>query len=212
MAADEVAQRAGHEEILLDEAELLAVLGLVVRIKNLRHGLADGFFAHGLDVAAGVEGAQVELFGGTRSPKAQEIHRLGAVAGDGNIVGHAEDLLRVDPTRKIAAAVVEHVFHPAVELDLLRVFGTADFPRRAKDHPVVGMLDLVTVHEFLLKKAELVVDAVADCGIVERGEGIQEAGGKTAQAAVAQPHVHFDLAEFIEIYAEFGERGPGGFG
>jgi len=33
--ADDVAQRAGDEEILLHEAQLLAVLGFVVRVENL---------------------------------------------------------------------------------------------------------------------------------------------------------------------------------
>ena len=40
VAPDDVAQRAGDEEILLHEAQLLAVLGLVVRVEDLGDGLA----------------------------------------------------------------------------------------------------------------------------------------------------------------------------
>ena len=44
----------------------------------------------------------------------------------------------------------------------MRVLGPHDLPRVAEDEPVVGLLDLVAVDEFLLEEAELVVDAVAD--------------------------------------------------
>ena len=56
VAADDVAQRAGHEEVLLDEAQFFAVLGLVVRVQHLGDRLADGLFAHGIDITAAVKG------------------------------------------------------------------------------------------------------------------------------------------------------------
>ncbi len=210
VAANEIAQRAADKKVLLDEAQLLAVLRLVVRVENLRDGLADRLLAHRLDVAAGVERAQVKLLGRARGPETQEVHGLGAVARDGNVVGHAEDLFRVHPAGTIAAAVVKDVFDPTVELHLLGVFGAADFPRRAEDHPVVGMLDLVAVDELLLEEAELVVDAVADRRVVERGERIEETGRETTEAAVAQAHVHLDLAQLVKVDAELGQRGARG--
>ncbi len=170
VAADDVAQRAGHEEVLLHEAQLLAVLGLVVRIKNLRDGLADGLLANGVHVATAVERHEIELFGRARGPEAEEIDGLGAVAGDGNIVGNAEDGLGADPGRAVVAVVVEDVFHAAVDLDVGGVFRADDFPRRAEDHPVVGMLDLDAVDELLLEETELVMNAVADGRQVERGQ------------------------------------------
>ena len=206
VAADDVAQRTGDEKILLHEAQLLAVLGLVVRVKHLRDGLADGLLAHGVHVAAAVEGDQVELLGRTRSPETEEVHRLRAVAGDRNVVGHAEDRLGVHPARAGVAFVIEDVFHAAVDLHVGRVFGADDFPRRAEDHPVVGMLDLVSVDKLLLKQTELVVNAVADGGQIERGEGIEETRRKTAETAVAEPHVHFALANGLPIDAEFLQR------
>ena len=56
----------------------------------------------------------------------------------------------------------------AVEPHLLRVFRPGDLPGIAEHHPVVGMLDLVAVDEFLPEQAELVMDAVADRGQIER--------------------------------------------
>jgi hypothetical protein len=92
-----------------------------------------------------------------------------------------------DPARDVVALVVEDVFDVAVELDLLGVFGPDDFPRRAEAHPVVGQLDLVAVAELLAEEAELVVDAVADGRVVERGQRIEEAGRQTAQPPLPRP-------------------------
>ena len=161
-AADDVAQRAGDEEVLLDQAQLLARLGLVIRVKNLGDRLALRLGRERLAVAAAVERLEIDLLRRARFPQAQEIHRVGAVAGDRDVVGHADDLRRVHPARDVVALVVEDVFHVAVELDRLRVFRPHDFPRRAEAHPVVGQLDLVAVAEFLAEEAELVMDAVAD--------------------------------------------------
>jgi hypothetical protein len=69
------------------------------------------------------------------------------------------------------------------------------------------MLDLVAVDELLLEQAELVIDAVAERRVVERGERIEEARGEAAEAAVAQAHVHLGVADLLEILAERLERG-----
>jgi hypothetical protein len=69
------------------------------------------------------------------------------------------------------------------------------------------MLDLVAVDELLLEEAELVVDAVAERGVIERGERIEETRGETAEAAVAEAHVDLGVADFLEILAERLERG-----
>jgi len=62
-AADDVLERAGDEEVLLDEAELLAALGVVVGIEHLGDGLTGVLVAHRLLVTAAVEGLEVEILG-----------------------------------------------------------------------------------------------------------------------------------------------------
>ncbi len=59
--ADDVLQGATYEEVLLNEAQFLAVLGGIIGIKDLGDGFADRFFAHRLDIAAGIEGFEVEF-------------------------------------------------------------------------------------------------------------------------------------------------------
>jgi len=93
----------------------------------------------------------------------------------------------------------------AVELDRLGVFGTHDFPRGTEAHPVVGQFDLVTVAELLAEQTELIVDAVADGGVIERGERIEKTGGETTETAVAEAHVVFLPAQLRHIEAEFLE-------
>ena len=72
------------------------------------------------------------------------------------------------------------------------------------------MLDLAAVDEFLLEEAELVVDPVAERGIVERRQRIEEAGGEPAEAAVAQAHVDLGIPDLLEVQAQELERLPGG--
>ena len=55
--------------------------------------------------------------------------------------------------------------------------------------PVVRALLLPAVSNFLLKDAVLVAQAVAHRGQLHRGHRIEEAGGETAQTAVAQSRV-----------------------
>ncbi len=176
VAADDVAQRAGNEEILLDQAQFLPVVGLVIRVKDLGDRLAHHLFAHRLDIASAVEGGEVEFLGRLRGPQAQEIHRWGAVAGDRRVKGHAQDGSRVDPARTGITAIVELVHDFAVKLHADRVFGPDDFPGIAEHDPVVRMLHLVPVDELLLEQAEFIVNAVADRGIIVGGQRIQEAG------------------------------------
>src|SRR5580692_5393625 len=119
---------------------------------------------HRFDVAPPVEDGKIELFSGLRGPETQEIDGVGAEARGGNVMRHTENFFGVNPARAVGATVVENVFDPAIKIDLLRIFRSDNFPRVAENDPVVGMLNLVAIDKFLLKKAELVVDAVAERG------------------------------------------------
>src|SRR5205823_129567 len=72
--------------------------------------------------------------------------------------------------------------------------------------PLVGPLDLVAVLDLLIEHAELVADAVAVAGDVERGHRIEEAGGEPAETAVAQPRVHLLLEEIGDVEADHPHR------
>ena len=201
-AADDVAERAGDEEVLLEQAEFLAGLGVVVRVKHLRDRFGGVFLPDGLLVAAAIERIEIKLGRGFRFPESQEVHRLGAVAGDRNVVGNADDFAVVHPLVAGLARGVGDGVHAAVNGNFLDVLGTDDFPRRAVLDPGVGEFDLVAVAELLFEKTVFVVDAVADRREVERGERIKETSGETAEAAVAEGHVVFLVAGFLKSVTE----------
>ena len=206
-AADDVLERAGDEEILLDQSQLLAALGLVIRIENLGNGLTDILVTDSLVVATAVEGLKVEILGRLGRPETQEVDGVRAVSGHRDVVRDADELLGTGPLGDIVADIVEDVLHLTIEIDLGGVLRTDDLPGSAELHPVVGQLDLIAVPELLLEKPVLVMNPVADGREVERGERIEETGGKTAETAVTETHVVLLLAEFIDIEAEFVDRG-----
>ena len=157
----------------------------------------------GLDVAAAVEGAEVELGSGLGFPETEEVDAAAAEAGDRNIPRHAQEIAGLDQFGAMVAAVVGAMLDAAVERHADTVVRTADQPRIVVREPVVGDLDLATEREGLTEQAEFVMDAITDGRDVHRGEGIEEAGGETAEAAVAEAHVGFFVGDRLEILAEF---------
>ena len=201
-AADDVAQRAGDEEVLLDEAKFLSGFGVVVRVKHLTDRFRHVFLLHGLLVAAAIEGFEIKLLGGLGFPQAKEIHRLGAVAGNRNIVGNADELAEVRPHAARLAKAVGVSLDMAVNWDFLRVLRTNDFPWRAVLNPGVGEFHLVAVAEFLFEETVFVVDAVADGGEVQRREGVEKTSCQAAETAVAEGHVVFLVTGLLKRVAQ----------
>ena len=76
-------------------------------------------------------------------------------------------------------------------------------PRLLVGLPVFRLLDLLAVLvEFLLEDAVLVLDAVTESGHAERGEGVDEAGGETAQATVAERGLIFGVDDVLRLESE----------
>ena len=98
------------------------------------------------------------------------------------------------------------------EAYLHHVVRLREFPRVALQEPAVWFLDLPAVLERLAKDAELVANSVADGRHIERGEGIQEAGSQSAQAAVAQSRFDVQAEIVFQLQVEFGERFASCFG
>ena len=60
-AADDILKRAADEEILLDKAKLLAVLGRIVGIQDLGDRFTHSLLTDCFDIATFVEDVEVEL-------------------------------------------------------------------------------------------------------------------------------------------------------
>jgi len=86
--------------------------------------------------------------------------------------------------------------YPALELHFERKLRVRDLPGIAVLQPFLGLLDLVAVFDVLFENPEIISKAIADCGKIQGGNRIQEAGGEPPEPAIAE--ARFDL-EFPEI-------------
>ena len=75
--------------------------------------------------------------------------------------------------------------------------------------PRVGQLVLDAVLEGLVEQAEVIPQADTVAGQVQRGEGVKETGGQTAQPAVAKAWLRLDLLNIGQVFPGSGQRGAG---
>jgi hypothetical protein len=206
VAAQDVLHRGRDEEVLLLEAQLLALEGVVVRVEDLRDVLRLHLAFDRADVVAGVELAKVEVPARLRRPQAERVDGAVAEAGDRRVVGHGEDVFGVEPVDAQLAVLVDARLHAAVQLDREEIVRPRDLPGVAVLEPGVGHLGLGTVDDALVEDAVLVADAVAVGRHAQRRERVEETGGEAAEAAVAEPGVPLRFAQIFERVAELAER------
>ena len=187
--AQDVLQGGRGDDILLLDAQALALVVGVVGIEHPGDVLGPVLGVQGPGVILGVEGVEIQLIHRLALPQAQGADIVGAVADDGHVVGHGQHGLvgKFDGDGVVVAAVA---------------------PGIAVVGPVVGQLPLgAGLVEALLEQAELVAQAVAAQGQVAGHGAVQEAGRQAAQAAVAQGGV-LDLLHAGQIHALLGEGVP----
>lgn len=70
---------------------------------------------------------------------------------------------------------------------------------------LVGDGLLLVVDKALTEQTVVIVEAHAIAGQAQRGDGIQEARGQAAQAAVAERRLDLELLDLVEVVACGGE-------
>ena len=170
---------------MLLQAQLLALVAVVVGVEDLGDDLRQLPLLHGLHVLAAVEVAHVDLIDGLGAPGAQEVDLGAVIAHHGDVIGHSLHGLVVQ-VAVVGATIVLVGFDATAEVNFHRVLGMRDLPDIAAGQPVVGHFDLVAVHQLLAEQAEFIADGAAHGGQLQCGQGIQEASGEAAQTAVAQ--------------------------
>ncbi len=204
--AQHVLQRAGDEKELLLQPQLLALERLVVGIEDLGQILRDDLLVHRSVIVAVVEHRKVERFGRFGTPEPQRVRGVVVVTEDRRVVGNADDDALGDPAYAVAPVLVGPALRAAAQLDLHRPLRTRDVPGRAEAQPLVSALDLPAVDDLLLEDAKLVADAVAHRGDLQRGHGIEKAGGQPPQPAVAQPRFLLLLQQLVEVQPQLRDR------
>ena len=208
VAAQQVLHAGRAEEVFLVQAQLAAGRGGVVGVQNAGNVFGLVLALHGREIAAPVEGRQVDLFGGLGRPQPQRVGGLRAVAGDDGVVGHGQHVVGVYP---LGGAVVLAVLHMAAKAHAVGHLGPLEFPGVAVGQPVVGHLHLLPAHDGLAEHAVFITDAVAKAGHTQRGHGVEETRGQPAQTTVAQGRVGFDIGDGGQVHAEVGQRLAHGF-
>ena len=196
--ADGVVDGGGHEEVLLLEAQSLALRGGVFRIQDLGDVLSLDLRLDGVQILGLVEGEQIELVVALGGPQTQGVHTAGGVARN-----HVVDRDGAHGPSRLPNLLAVLFDDFAAEGDLLVAVVIDVAPRLFVGQPVIRGLDLLAVLvEFLLEDAVLVLDAVTERRHAKGGEGVDEAGGQTAQTTVAQARLVFGVDDFLRIEAE----------
>ena len=134
--------------------------------------------------------------------------KVDAHPGGGGGLGHVEE---VEPVGALVVGsgdgdVVEHRLQvETAEGDVEGAPG-GDEPA-VRLHPGVRDLGLAVVVEFLPEEAVVVVQAHAVAGQAQGGDGVQEAGGQTAQTAVAQGGLWLHGLDDTQVPAQVGQQG-----
>ena len=193
---DDVGQGAGDEEVFLDEPERAAPGRRVVGVQNAADRLREDPVRHGAEEIAAAELAEIEDVRGRGLPEAEGVDRPPAVADHRPVVGHAEEVRGLPAMHRDHAPVR---LEPRAERHLHRLVRARHLPGVRPAQPVVGVFDLGAVPDLLAEDPVIVAEAVADGRDGHRGHGLDEAGRKPSEPAVAEPGVRLLLEELGQL-------------
>ena len=199
----DIADGCGREEVLLAQAQDLALNVVVVGVQHLGDQLGAGVLAHGSVVVAQREAGHIKV----RSlglPQAQLGNALAVVALHIHVRGHSHNAVVVG-VLDIVEAVIPVLADLAVKADLDGLIGVALQPDLTAGQPVVSALLLPAVHDLLLENAVLVQDGVAGAADAGGGHAVQIAGSQTAQTAVAQTCIRLFLKDAVNVDISVGQ-------
>ena len=169
---------ARHEVLLVDAKQAALLIG-IIRIEEQGEVLGD----FGLVEVDGAAGDQAVV-------DTCQVKQAQAVLGGLTVTGHI-DVDELGGDGKIAK--LDSVGAVVIDQNVLLA------------KPLVGDGLLLVVGKALAEQAVVIVEAHAVTGKAQRGNGIQEARGQAAQAAVAQRGLDLELLDLVEVVACGGE-------
>jgi len=202
-----VLQARADEEILLLEAQFLALRRRVVGIQDARDVLRLDVLGRGLGVPAGVEGFDVERRDRTPRPQPQVVDGRAAIAGNQLVEADRPDVVGVHPAVTGLAMRILRSDAATAEADQVAGVAALDLPGNPVTEPAARRFTLPAVLvDRLGEDAVVVADAVADGRVLQRGERVEEARRQPPEAAVAEARVDFLLGDPLQVETEFGQR------
>ena len=206
VGAQDALRRRGDEEILLADAQGLALDVVVRRVEHLRDDLGHRALLEALDIAACGEEIHVEVVRAVRLPEAQGVDAPVAIRRDEHIARHGQHALIAVQLAVVVAVGVPVRLDAAAEAHLDRVLMARHEPARRGRAPVVRDLGLAAVDDALPEDAQLVAQRIARGGDTLGGEAVHIARGEAAEAAVAEAGVRLGLKDVGSAAAEILER------
>ena len=201
MLAEDGLNGGGDKEVLLLQPQTLALAVVVSGVEHLGDDLSHGLRLYGAQILAG--GVVVHIHGSSALglPQAQVVYEVGLITGDLHVIGDSQHGCEAALIHD-AAAVFPVGVHLAAKADGLGLGGVRLEPGVPQLFPGIGQLDLLAVNDLLFEDAQFIADGVAGGGDLQRGHGVQIAGGQTPQTAVAQTGVRFQLEEVGSLEAQ----------
>mmetsp|Transcript_74151 Transcript_74151/g.163987 ORF Transcript_74151/g.163987 Transcript_74151/m.163987 type:complete len:458 (+) Transcript_74151:1250-2623(+) len=196
--AEDILDRGTAEEVLLPQAQDLALVLVVVGIKHRGDVLSPASLLDGIRIVALVEGVKIELRGGASAPQAQVVGVVSVEAWDGIIVGHGLDDLAPGVTNTPLPVFVAGLLCGTAETHWVGDVRPGDLPWASVAEPEVGALHLASILDVLLEHTIVVTDAVTPARQGEGGHGVEEASSQAAEATVAQCRVILLIEKLLQ--------------
>src|SRR5690606_36066554 len=178
---EDVLQGGAHEEVLLLEAQLLALRGRIVRIQHAREILRVDLVLNGAVIVTCVERIDLERRDRTSRPQSQMVDGRAAVAWTQEVEGNRPDIVRIDPLVADAPILTARCLTMSAETNAVPDTGAAALPEVPYSQPRARHFALCAVFADDLREDPVVVaNAVAGRRIAERCQRIEEAGSEPA--------------------------------
>ena len=187
----------GNQEIFLHQAEPASFCRGVIRIQEAGNLLGQVLVMQGPPVISIAQLAVDPFRRILGLPQPQGIDGPVMVPRHGHIIRDGPDRIEffID-TFQVAPPARTHV-GVAPEPDIDGLIGAFGLPGEPVAQPGIRQFHLLPVNDALIKKAVLIADAAPVSRQLQGCHGIDEAGGKTAQPAIAQARIRFHGHDLI---------------
>ena len=206
--ANNIFQRAGAEEVLLNQAQILALRGGIFRVEYAGDGIAIDQVTTRFQVFTLVVLVQVDRVGtGMALPQAQTVNILTTKRWNGDIPRHADQSFGRSPA--VIAIVIS--VNVAEQTNLYRFRWTTSFPWAAEFTPDVRYFFLLAMFKYLTEQTVTVVNAIASSRNLLIGQRVHKTRRQSSKTAITKRHIALLVQHVGNFYAVGLQQLSGGF-
>ena len=193
-----ILQRAGTEEVLLNQAQIFALRCGIFGVEYAGDGVAIDQVATRFEVFTLVVLVQIDGVGtGMALPQTQTVNILTTKRRNSNIPGHPDQSFGRSPA--VIAVVIS--FNMAEQTNLYRFRWTTGFPWTAEFTPDVGYFFLLTVFKYLAEQTVTVVNAITGGWNLLIGQRVHKTRRQSSKTAITKRHIALLVQHVGNFYA-----------